>query len=123
MYSGYLMLNVPSELIDQLYAEKQLALERLSPHLDTEYEQGAKSTGEIFANQFVQLRDQLNESHSGLSRRLGDTEHLIPIVGPRKPVAGIMARNVQQTMAFDILLDNEIKLVTLWVWRVQVKPC
>ena len=44
---------------------------------------------------------------SGLARRLADTSHLIPISGPRKPVFGIMPRNVQQTMAMDLLLDDD----------------
>src|SRR5215831_5945718 len=50
---------------------------------------------------------------SGLRRRLADTDHVIPVTGPRKPVFGIMARNVQQTMAMDALLDEEVKLITL----------
>ncbi|MEL7088969.1 MAG: PhoH family protein, partial [Planctomycetota bacterium] len=49
----------------------------------------------------------------GLARRLADTDHLIPIQAPRKPVFGVMARNVQQTMALDLLLDDDIKLITL----------
>ena len=44
---------------------------------------------------------------------LADTGHLIPVTGPRKPIYGIMARNVQQTMAMELLLDDEIKIVTL----------
>ncbi len=67
----------------------------------------------VFTNQFLLLRDQTDESHTGLARLLGDTGHLIPIAGPRRPIFGVMARNVQQTMALDILLDDEIKLVTM----------
>ncbi|MFN9077812.1 MAG: PhoH family protein, partial [bacterium] len=32
---------------------------------------------------------------------------------PRKPVYGIMGRNVQQTMALELLLDDDVKIVTL----------
>src|SRR5258705_132977 len=68
---------------------------------------------EIYSNQSVQLRDALDQSHTGLARLLADTDALIPTHGPRKPVFGLMARNVQQTMALDLLLDDDIKLVTL----------
>jgi PhoH-like ATPase len=68
---------------------------------------------EVTSNQFVLLKDAADETHTGLARRLADTDHLIPINGPRKPVFGIMARNVHQTMALDLLLDDEIRLVTL----------
>jgi PhoH-like ATPase len=113
LYNGYAELVVPSDVIDSLYEEKQLPLERLKPHLVVEDEDGEKTEKQLWANQFVQLRDTTDESHTGLARLLGETEHLIPIHGPRKPVFGILARNVQQTMALDLLLDDEVKLVTL----------
>ena len=37
----------------------------------------------------------------------------MPVTGPRKPVFGILARNVQQTMALDLLLDDDVKFVSL----------
>ncbi|MEX0887625.1 MAG: PhoH family protein [Phycisphaeraceae bacterium] len=113
LYAGYTQLDVPGDIIDALYEEKQLDLADLVEHLFEETPDGQKRELHIHENQFVQLRDALDESHTGLARRLADTEHLIPVQGPRKPVTGIMARNVQQTMAFDLLLDDEIKLVTL----------
>jgi PhoH-like ATPase len=113
MFTGYESLVVPGDLIDSLYEEKQLEIERLDPHLERETEDGQAVNVELFANQFVQLRDALDDSHTGLARRLGDTDHLIPVHGPRRPTFGIMPRNVQQTMALDLLLDDEIKLVTL----------
>jgi PhoH-like ATPase len=68
---------------------------------------------DLVANQFVTLVDDSDEGHTGLARMLADTGHLIPVVGPRKPVYGIMARNLQQTMALDLLLDDEVRLVSL----------
>jgi len=113
LYGGYKMMDVPSDIIDQLYDEKQLELEAISEHLKVTYEDGSVGENEVFANEFIQFRDQFDDSHTGLARRLADTDHLIPVQGPRRPVYGIMARNVQQTMALDLLLDDEIKLVTL----------
>ncbi|MEM1354478.1 MAG: PhoH family protein [Planctomycetota bacterium] len=113
LFGGYIPLDVPSEVIDQLYEEKQLDLDELKPHLVRKHDDGNEETIEVHANEFVQLKDPFDESHTGLARRLADTDHLIPVQGPRRPVYGIMARNVQQTMALDLLLDDEIKLVTL----------
>ncbi|MEX1017180.1 MAG: PhoH family protein [Phycisphaeraceae bacterium] len=113
LYAGYTTLAVPGELIDTLYEEKQLDMVELLELLVEETPDGKQRDVELHANEYVQLRNALDESHTGLARRLADTEHLIPIHGPRKPVSGIMARNVQQTMALDLLLDDEIKLVTL----------
>lgn len=113
LYGGYVPLDVPSEIIDQLYEEKQLELGDLAEHLVRKHDDDSTEKIEVLANEFVQLRDPFDESHTGLARRLADTDHLIPVQGPRRPVYGIMARNVQQTMALDLLLDDEVKLVTL----------
>ena len=113
LYGGYKTLSVPSEIIDQLYEEKQIEIELIREYLKVEYEDGTVGENKVFANEYIQFRDQFDESHTGLARRLADTDHLIPIQGPRRPVYGIMARNVQQTMALDLLLDDEIKLITL----------
>lgn len=113
LYKGYADLDVPSDIIDRLYEEKQVEFGALEPHLEQTNADGAVTQTEVLPNQFVHLRNALDESHTGLARRLADTDHLIPIHAPRKPVFGIMARNVQQTMALDLLLDDEIKLITL----------
>ena len=113
LYQGFLGLDVPGDLIDRLYEEKQLEVSELEPYLEREDEQGDRVRLELFANQFVQLRNELDDSQVGLTRRLGATGHVIPIHGPRKPVFGVIPRNLQQTMALDLLLDDEIKLVTL----------
>ncbi|MFP4144356.1 MAG: PhoH family protein [Phycisphaeraceae bacterium] len=113
LYSGYLSLDVPGEVIDLLYSEKQLELDQIEPHLVQTTADGEQTAVELHANQYVQLRDALDESHTGLGRRLADTDHLIPVHGPRKPIFGVMPRNMQQTMALDLLLDDEVKLVTL----------
>lgn len=113
LYSGYLPLSVPGQMIDALYEEKQLPLESIKPMLTGKTDDGKEVPTPVWGNEFFQLKDQLDESHAGLARLLGDTGHLIPIHGPRKPVFGIIARNVQQTMALDLLLDDDVKLVTL----------
>ena len=113
LYSGQVSLNLPGELIDELYSERMLALTRVAPNLTTVSAEGVTYQRNLVANQYVVMKDVDDESHTGLARRLADTDHLIPITAPRKPTFGIMARNVQQIMALDLLLDDEIKMVTL----------
>jgi PhoH-like ATPase len=114
LYTGYHTVQTDGAMIDELYRDRLLALDRLTEALREHNE----STGETFQNvlepnQYIVLKDHDDENHTGLGRRLADTDHVIPVTGPRKPVFGIMARNVQQTMAMDALLDEEIKLITL----------
>jgi PhoH-like ATPase len=113
LFTGYAELTVPDEIINELYNERQIHLDRLEPHLMIEPEEGEPFRLEILANQFLVLRSHEDSSHSGLARRLANTEHLIPVTKPRRPVFGVMGRNVEQTMAFDLLLDDEVKLVSL----------
>jgi len=113
LYTGFLAVTTDNGTIDDLYKDRMLPLERLAPALAATTPDGAAYQREVTPNQFVILKDETDEAHTGLGRRLADTDHLIPITGPRKPVFGIMARNVQQTMAMDLLLDDEIKFVTL----------
>ncbi|MBS0192015.1 MAG: PhoH family protein [Planctomycetes bacterium] len=113
LYTGYVPAEVEGTLIDELYKDRLLEMQRLTPHLTATDELGHTYQRELLANQFVVLKDGADENHTGLGRRLGETDHVIPVTGPRKPVFGIMARNVQQTMALDLLLDEEVRLVTL----------
>ncbi len=113
LYRGFHEVPASGELIDELYAERMLAVDRLADALNDTDEEGRVYTRELYANQFLILKDVKDDSHTGLSRRLADTDHLIPVSNPRKPTFGIISRNVQQTMAMDLLLDDEVRLVTL----------
>ncbi len=113
LYTGYLTADVEGGLIDELYHDRLLAVERLEEPLRAQTESGDSYQQVLEPNQYIVLKDKDDENHTGLGRRLADTDHVIPVTGPRKPVFGIMARNVQQTMAMDALLDEEVKLITL----------
>lgn len=113
LYSGHLPVVLDGALIDELYSERMLALDRVTEALKSEDVEGRVYTRELVSNQFVILRDKDDEGHTGLARRLADTEHLIPVNQPRKPIYGIIPRNVHQTMALDLLMDDEIRLITL----------
>lgn len=113
LYAGYVSADVEGSLIDELYRDRLIAMTQLQPALVETDADGVEYPIELSPNEFVVLRDTADENHTGLGRRLADTEHLIPVTNPKKPVFGIVARNVQQTMAMDVLLDEEVKLVTL----------
>jgi PhoH-like ATPase len=113
LYTGAMSADVPGEFIDELYRDRMLPLARLSEFLVHTGPDGQTIERQLLANQFLMLRDSDDEGHTGLARRLADTDHVIPVSGPRKPTFGIMARNVQQTMALDLLMDEEVRMVTL----------
>ncbi len=113
LYGGYATLSCPGATIDELYQERQLSLEQLEGLIFRTLEGVELKAHDLVANQFVILQDDADEGHTGLGRVLSDTGHLIPVTGPRKPIYGILARNVQQTMAMDLLLDDEVRLVSL----------
>ncbi len=113
LYTGYVDIDAERTLIDDLYRDRMLPMDRLAPSLTVTPDNGEPYTRELAPNQFAILHDIEDEAHSGLGRRLADTDHLIPVTGQKRPTFGVMARNVQQTMALDLLLDDEIQLVTL----------
>ena len=113
LFGGWLEIEAEGELIDDLYEDKMLGCERLEPLLVATAADGSSYQRTLSPNQFIVFHDRADESHTGLARRPGDTDHVVPVTGPRKPVSGIIARNLQQTMALDLLLDDQIKFVTL----------
>ncbi len=114
LYEGYITADTPGEMIDELYRERMLPLNALQDILTvTPSDESEPYVRDLIPNQFLVMKDIGEEAHSGLGRRLADTEHIQPVTTQRKATFGIIARNVQQTMALDLLLDDEVRLVTL----------
>jgi len=97
LYSGMTELPVPGADVDTFYAQNALPL----------VENGLKS------NQYVLLRDRDNPSHSAIGRFDAVAKKLVPLRKLRDGVWGIRPRNKEQHCALDLLLCDEIKLVTL----------
>jgi len=112
LYTGYVSGLAEGSLIDELYREKMLELSRLG-EVTPAHPTDPTPASELAPNQFLILQNKADEHHTGLARRVADTNHVVPVTPPRKPVFGIMARNVQQTMALDLLMDDDVKMVTL----------
>lgn len=113
LHRGWDEITLPGAIIDELYDERQLPIDRAREFLVRRDDDGSTKPIDLVANKYFVLKDRDDASHEGLARLLADTEHLIPITPPRRPIFGILPRNRQQVMALDLLLDDEIKLVTL----------
>ncbi|MGP1345088.1 MAG: PhoH family protein [Phycisphaerales bacterium] len=113
LYTGYRRLVVPRELIDEMFREQMLEVRRLEEFLTGTNDAGETVRRELQPNEFAWLVDAENPSHTGIGRRLGTTDHVVPIGGSKRTVFGIVARNLQQQMALDLLMNNDVKLVTL----------
>ncbi|MEM1007961.1 MAG: PhoH family protein, partial [Myxococcota bacterium] len=64
-------------------------------------------------NQFVLLQDKLHSQHNGIGRISPDGQNILPFRLPYQNVWGIQPRNREQRFALSLLLDPQIKLVTL----------
>jgi PhoH-like ATPase len=96
LYTGWREMAVPADTIDKLFSEKQIHIELEDSH----------------QNEFVLMKDEQDPNHTAIARIRGDGM-LVPVRPRRGPIFGIMPRNLQQTMALDLLLDDSVKLVSL----------
>ena len=66
-----------------------------------------------FANEYVTLIEETNPKRTALTKVDATAKKLMPILDCREGVWGIKPRNREQHFAFDALLDDRVKLVTL----------
>jgi PhoH-like ATPase len=100
LYTGYAEVLVPSAVVDNLYK---------SGEVDVELEGHGP-------NEFVVLRDENNPSHSAMGKFSPGrgANKVVPAVRiPKEGIWGIRARNMEQSFALDLLLNEDIKLVTI----------
>src|SRR3954454_7500938 len=97
LYSGMMELTVKAADVDTFYAQGALVL----------------SGVDVAANQYVLLRDADSPSHTALGRYDATAEKLVPLRKLREGVWGIRPRNKEQHCALDLLLADDVKLVTL----------
>ncbi len=100
-YTGHLTLHVHPSVIDEFYSTRFLGVNQL----------GIRVT--LHPNEFVILRDELGTSKSALLKVTSDGNRLEPLHMSNDPIWGITARNAQQRMALELLLNDDIPLVTL----------
>ncbi len=71
------------------------------------------SSGSFIANEYVALLDEASPKRSALAKVDPTCKKLVPIIDIREGIWGIRPKNREQHFAFDALLDDRIKLVTL----------
>jgi PhoH-like ATPase len=67
----------------------------------------------LYPHEFIILKDAAGGSKSALVKTSSDGGKLEPLFLSHEPVWGISARNAQQRMALELLMNDDIPLVTL----------
>ncbi|WP_199618849.1 PhoH family protein [Paenibacillus alkalitolerans] len=101
MYTGYVTVHAHPSVIDEFYSFRQLSVQSLGLSF------------QLFPNEFVILRDEMGTSKSALLKVSADGNKLEPLFLSNDAVWGISARNAQQRMALELLLNDDVPLVTL----------
>jgi PhoH-like ATPase len=98
LYTGMIDLTVSSEKLATFRANGELELN------------GGK---QYFPNEYCTLTDETNPKRTALTKVDATGTKLLPIIDCREGIWGIKPRNREQHFAFDALLDDRVKLVTL----------
>jgi PhoH-like ATPase len=98
LYTGMMEMSVSPDKIAAFRANGELELN------------GGKK---YFPNEFCTLTDEANPKKAALTKVDATGTKLVPIIDCREGIWGIKPRNREQHYAFDALLDDRIKLVTL----------
>jgi PhoH-like ATPase len=97
LYSGHTEVLVDKETVDRFYSDGAIDLE-----------------GDYYSNQCLTLADAANPSHTALGRYDGTMRRVVPLIKvPKEGVWGIHPRNREQQFAMDLLLNEDVQLVTL----------
>ncbi|HEX4803320.1 MAG TPA: PhoH family protein [Myxococcaceae bacterium] len=100
LYTGHTELLVPGEMVDQMYRPGA----EVDPPKDAD----------LAPNEYVLLKDLSNPSHTAMGRLSATKGRLVPLIRAGKEgVWGIRPRNMEQSYAIDLLLSDDIKLVTI----------
>lgn len=102
LYSGFVEVYVATELLNSFYLKGELTISEIK---------GQK----LYPNQFVMLKDSMGSSASAIAMVDKKREKIKKLVFDQegKQIWGIRARNAQQIMALELLLRDDIPLVTL----------
>jgi PhoH-like ATPase len=98
LYTGMIELTISTERMSRFRTEGELDL---------------NGCGKYFPNEYCTLTEAANPKRTALSKVDPTGAKLIPILDCREGVWGIKPRNREQHFAFDALLDDRVKLVTL----------
>lgn len=100
IYKGFSDLYINAEQLNLFYEKNQISLKEIN-------------NPKLFPNQFVIMKDSLGSSASAVGIVDKDVNAIRRLVFDGEHVWGIKPRNVQQRMAFELLLRKDLPLVTL----------
>ncbi|MDY7989251.1 PhoH family protein [Paenibacillus polymyxa] len=101
LYPGYSAIQVHPSIIDEFYSNRFLPIKPLElPYT-------------LYPHEFVILKDEMGTGKSALLKVNQEAERLEPLYLSNESVWGISARNAQQRMALELLLNDDIPLVTI----------
>ncbi|KHF40826.1 hypothetical protein LQ50_06935 [Halalkalibacter okhensis] len=100
VYPGYVEIFVDADVMKRFYTNGEIAISELTKH-------------PFYPHQFIIMKDALGSSSSALGKVEPDGKKVKPFISEPDHVWGIRARNVQQRMAFELLLRDDISLVTM----------
>jgi PhoH-like ATPase len=98
LYTGMIELAIPAEKMSRFRLEGELEL---------------NGHGKYFPNEYCTLTEESNPKRTALTKVDPTGAKVVPILDCREGVWGIKPRNREQHFAFDALLDDRVKLVTL----------
>ncbi|GIO30522.1 MULTISPECIES: PhoH family protein [Paenibacillus] len=101
LYAGNLKLKVHPSVIDEFYSYRFLPIKPL------------QLSYPLHPHEFVILKDEMGSTKSALLKVNAEATKLEPLYLSNDPVWGICARNAQQRMALELLLNDDIPLVTI----------
>ena len=97
LYVGWRTVPCDGAVVDQMYRDG-----RIEPPI-----------GELSANEFLLLQDEANPKHTAAGQFVESQGAVHKLSHPKAQLFGVSARNLQQTCAIELLLDDRIELVTL----------
>ena len=112
-------------MVSQTYENQRVDVDQLTSgmleidvdgdEIDTFFREGRVTPRDApwAANTCLLMRDRTNPSHTALGRWDGVKRTICALRVPREGVMGVRPRNKEQSFAFDLLLDESIRLVTL----------
>jgi len=102
-----LIKDLYTGMLEMVVSAEKMAAFRTNGELDL------NGGGQYFPNEYCTLTEETNPKRTALTKVDATGKKLVPIIDSREGVWGIKPRNREQHFAFDALLDDRVKLVTL----------
>ncbi len=100
LYDGFIEIKTKAENIDDFYENEKINPDKLDGDFN-----------ELYPNQMVQLSTFDERGKSALGRF--DGQNIVPLIFDKKAPMGITALNREQKFAFELLLNDDIRIVTM----------